>query len=166
MQIREEHLYHGAALNQIADHEQFTAINTLKFKGDESRSAFRVNDDIAVYLKYCTKPSSTFGEYKFTFNSSHLQELRNIAKTENKLHVVLVCVDDRHICCIRYNLFLSMIKERREAKGRKEEQYQILVTLKKGEAFRVYMNKPSRRKKILGESRKVRRNAFPNSLFE
>ena len=110
MQIREEHLYHGAALNQIADHEQFTAINTLKFKGDESRSAFRVNDDIAVYLKYCTKPSSSFGEYKFTFNSSHLQELRNIAKTENKLHVVFVCVDDRHICCIPYNLLLSMIK--------------------------------------------------------
>ena len=84
MQIREEHLYHGAALNQIADHEQFTAIHTLKFKDDESRSAFRVNDDITVYLKYCTKPSSSFGEYKFTFNNSHLQELRNIAKTVHR----------------------------------------------------------------------------------
>ena len=166
MEIREGHLYHGAALNQIADHEQFTAINTLKLKGDESRSAFRVNDDIAVYLKYSTEPKGSFKEYKFTFTNSHLQELKNIAKTEDKLHLVLVCVKDRHICCIPYKLLLSMIRERRAEKGRKEEQYQLLVTLKKSEAFRVYMNQPSRRKIILGKPRKVRRNAFPNSLFK
>ena len=166
MRITEEHLYHGAALNQIADHEQFTAINALKYKGDESRSAFRINDDIAVYLKYCTKPSGGFDEYKFSFHSSRLQELKNIAKTENKLHVILVCVDDRHICCIPYDTLIRMIEERRKARGRKEEQYQILVTLKRRENFRVYMNKPSRRKVILGEPRKIPRNAFPNSLFK
>jgi len=32
MKIRDEHFYHGAALNQIAEHEKFTAINTLKVK--------------------------------------------------------------------------------------------------------------------------------------
>ena len=166
MKIRDEHLYHGAALNQIAEHQHFTAINTLKFKINESRSAFRVNDDIAVYLKYSTVPKGKFDEYKFTFNDAHLEELRNIAKTENKLHIVLVCVKDRHICCITYKLLIDMIKERRDAKKYKEDQYQFLVTLNKGEAFRVYMNKPGQRKVILGEPRKIPRNAFPNALFE
>ncbi len=62
MEIREEHLYHGAALNQIAQHKQFTAINALKLKTRTSRSSFRVNDDIAVYLKYCNKPKGRFRE--------------------------------------------------------------------------------------------------------
>ena len=166
MEIREEHLYHGAALNQIAEHEQFTAINTLKFRANESRSAFRVNNDIAVYLKYSSSPKGPFDEYKFTFNQFHLEELNNIAKVDDKLFIVLVCVKDRQICCIPYKLLLNMIMERRKAKGRKEGQYQLLVTLKKGEAFRIYMNEPSRRKVILGDPRKIRRNAFPGSLFE
>ena len=50
MEIREEHLYHGAALNQIAEHEQFTAINTLKITANESRSAFRVNGNCSPDL--------------------------------------------------------------------------------------------------------------------
>jgi len=40
MKIREENLYHGAALNQVAEHKRFTAINALKVKGKTSRSAF------------------------------------------------------------------------------------------------------------------------------
>ena len=166
MEIRDEHLYHGAALNQIAEHEQFTAINTLKLKGNASRSAFRVNDDIAVYLKYSTAPRGRYKEYKFTFNTSHLQEMKRIAEANEKLHIVLVCVKDRHVCCISYKSLLAMIRERRADHGKNENQYQILVTLKTGEAFRIYMNKPGRRKIMLGKPRKVRRNAFPNSIFE
>ena len=30
MKIRDEHLYHGAVLNQIAEHPRFTAINTIE----------------------------------------------------------------------------------------------------------------------------------------
>lgn len=57
MQIRDEHLYHGAALNQIAEHKKFTAINVLKVKGKASRSAFRINAQTDVYLKYAKKNS-------------------------------------------------------------------------------------------------------------
>ena len=41
MKITNEHLHHGAVLNQIAEHRQFTAINALKVKGKVSRSAFK-----------------------------------------------------------------------------------------------------------------------------
>lgn len=33
MKIHDDHLYHGAALTQIAEDDQFTAINALKLGG-------------------------------------------------------------------------------------------------------------------------------------
>ncbi len=33
MTIHDDHMYHGAALIQIAEHPQFTAINSLKLGG-------------------------------------------------------------------------------------------------------------------------------------
>ena len=65
MKINKEHLYHGAALNQIAEHEQFTAINTLEINEIRSRSAFKINQKISIYLKYCTKQNNN-KEYVFT----------------------------------------------------------------------------------------------------
>ena len=166
MQIREEHLYHGAALNQIAEHKHFTAINALKVKGKTSRSAFKINDGIAVYLKYCTKPKGSYVEYKFTFTKPQLRELTDINAVGDNLHLALICVKDRHICCIPYTVLTRMIRERQADAADTEEQYQLLVTLDEGEAFRVYMNKPGRRKVMLGKAKKVARNRFPNALFK
>lgn len=166
MQIREEHLYHGAALNQIAEHKRFTAINALRVKGKTSRSAFKINDGIAVYLKYCSKPKGRFTEYKFTFNKPQLKELTDIDSVGDNLHLALVCVKDRHICCIPYTMLTDMIAKRQADAGYSEDQYQLLVTLDAGEAFRLYINKPGRRKVMLGSAKKVARNRFPNDLFK
>ena len=67
MKINDDHMYHGAALTQIAEHEQFTAINAFEHGGKTSRSAFIVNHDIGVYLKYAGKPVGRYKEYQFTF---------------------------------------------------------------------------------------------------
>ena len=166
MKIRDEHLYHGAALNQIAEHRLFTAINELKIADKRSRSAFKINDDIAIYFKYCTRALGTYKEYKFTFSKTHLRELREISMVGNRLFIALICVRNRQICCISYAYLTGMIDGRRADAGRKEDQYQILVTLRKREAFRVYMNKYGRKKVILGEPIKVPQNRFPNALFE
>ena len=61
MKIRLEHQYHGAALNQIAENENFTAINSLETNGENDRSAFIINNDKVVYLKYATKPNKSYG---------------------------------------------------------------------------------------------------------
>ena len=166
MQIRDEHLYHGSALNQIAEHDSFTAINTLTVKNKKSRSSFRINDSIAVYFKYCTKPAGGFLEYIFTFNNSHLRELHDIEMIGDKLYLALICVEDRQICCIPNSELTDMINERKKDAGQKEDQYQVLVTLKKGSAFRVYMNKHNSPGKRLKKLLKVPRNNFPNALFE
>ena len=165
MKINKEHLYHGAVLNQIAEHKQFTAINALKIGGKTSRSAFKVNDDIAVYLKYASEPSGSFREYAFTFNKLNLSELRKINNSENHLHLALVCVHDNEVCCFPYSELLQFIKKRNEKLGETEDQYVLLVTLNKNESFRVNMNEPGKKKIYLGDPLIVRRKACPESLF-
>jgi hypothetical protein len=54
MKITDEHMIHGAALTQIAEHKQFTSINAFIHKGKTSRSAFKINDGIAVFLKFAS----------------------------------------------------------------------------------------------------------------
>ena len=165
MKITDEHLYHGAVLNQIAEHPQFTAINALKVKGKISRSAFKVNDDIAVYLKIASKPKGKYREYLFTFNNRHIKELRDINSAGNDLHLALVCVKDREICCLPYDDLSRMIDKRETSRGVAEPQYQLLVTLAPREAFRVYMNAPGTKGQLLGVELKIARNRCPDALF-
>ena len=165
MKITKEHFYHGAVLNQIAEHKQFTAINALKVKGKTSRSAFKVNDDIAVYLKYASEPTKTYKEYVFTFSGDHLKELSKINDAENSLHLALVCVKDNEVCCFPYSELVQLISRRKGKFSKPEQQYTLLVTLNKGEAFRVNINVPGKKKAYLGKPLTVRRNACPNALF-
>ena len=166
MKINDDHLYHGAALTQIAEHPSFTAINAFKTGDSISRSIFRVNDDIGIYLKYASKPHGRYREYVFTFHTEHLDELRRADEQCARVFVALVCVKDRHVCCLKYSDLLSKIGQRRKSKGADEEQYSILAVLPKNKQFRIYVNAPGKKKTKLSPELLVRRNAFPNELFE
>jgi hypothetical protein len=165
MKINDDHMYHGAALTQIAEHPQFTAINAFKHKGATSRSSFIINTDIGVYLKYATKAIKPFKEFRFTFLGSHLEELKELESRFEKVYIGLVCVRAKQICAISYKQFEDFLAERREAKGSRESIYTIIVTVPKGKRFRVYVNQPGERKKSLGVVR-VPRNTFPGCLFD
>lgn len=52
MKIRTEHLNLGAALIQIAEDDNFTAINPLRLQGEKINNAFLINADTCVFLKY------------------------------------------------------------------------------------------------------------------
>ena len=166
MHIDDDHLYHGAAIAQIAEHKLFTAINAFKDADDVSRSAFRVNDDIAVYFKYATKPKRPFDEFVFTFTSENLDELSRIADIVPKTYLALVCVEARHICCLPYEKLTMLLKRREADIGYEEDQYTVLVTMEEGKSFRVYMNKSGRRKVVLGKPVVVSRNKFPAEIFK
>lgn len=166
MKINDDHLYHGAAITQIAEHEQFTAINSFKHSSGISRSAFKVNDGIGVFLKYATAAKKPFNEYVFNFRQEHIDELKNISSKSEKVFIALVCVKSREICCLPYEKLLALIQRRRKAKGDSEEQYQILASLESGKAFRVYINAPAQKKTYLGSPIIIARNNFPNSLFD
>lgn len=165
MQIHDDHLYHGAALIQIAEHPNFTAINALRTSAGVFRNAYRINQDIAVYLKYAGKPMKSFDEYQFTFTKGHLEELASIVNVSLKLFVVLVCVEDRHICCLSYPEFQRLISSRRKSKGSDEDQYAILARLEKGKAFRVYVNAAGKKKMFTGKQLTITRNSFPGDIF-
>src|ERR1700730_9717000 len=131
MKIDDDHLYHGAALIQIAEHPQFTAINSFKGKLASYENAYRVNNDIAVYLKYASKPNKAHREYVFNFNKSNRDELDAISKAVPKTFLALVCVDAREVCCLPYRQLLLLIQRRLKAAGHAENQYTLLVTAHK-----------------------------------
>lgn len=166
MRIANDHLYHGAALIQIAENPRFTAINSLTVKGTVLRSAYRINDDIGVFLKYATHPKPSFGEYVFNFDLGRCSELEQIQQVTDRLFLALVCVDVREICCLAYGEFTGLIEARRRARQTPEDQYTILVTAEKNRQLRVYMNAPGRKKRMLGQPLMIKRAAFPDRIFE
>lgn len=165
MKINDDHMYHGAALTQIAEHPRFTAINAFKLNGSPSRSGLRVNDDIGVYLKYATKPKGSYQEYPFTFTREHLDELATMARGISRVYLALVCVRARQVCCLSLDQLNELIARRRTAKGGDEEQYVLLVTVQEGKSFRAYISPPGARKQILGEPLIIPRTGFPGRIF-
>jgi hypothetical protein len=164
MRIHDDHMYHGAALTQIAEHPAFTAINAFKNNGEKSRCAFRINDAIGIYVKYASAPKGTYSEYPFTFQHQHREELALLNEKCGKVFVVLVCIKDKEICVLSFDELNRLIAVRQRALGKAEEQYQVLVTAPANKQFRVYVNRPGVKGKMLGTIR-VRRKAFPDELF-
>ncbi len=78
MKIHDDHMFHGSALIQIAEHPRFTAINSLKLTKTILRNSYLINDGIGVSLKYAQKPTNRWKEYVFTFNKGHMKELSGI----------------------------------------------------------------------------------------
>lgn len=165
MKIDDDHLFHGSALIQIAEHPQFTAINALVINKRKISSAFRINDHAAVYLKYAAEPHKPHDEYVFTFKSEHIRTIRSIMEMTPRVVIALVCVKDREICAIDANELAVMIGERQAAYGGMEDQYTLLITAEKGKKLRVYMNKPGVRGMTL-KKRVISRNTFPDIVFD
>ena len=168
MTIRNRHMYHGAALTQIAEQSQFTAINSIRLPdGSSSRSAFLINDGIVIYLKYATEPNQ-YDDYIFTFTQSHRDEIQHLDSIyTGRVFIALVCVEDREICCISYNELNEWFEKRHTAlNNMAEENSTVLVELQAGQSFRVNMNMPGVRGEYLDEAQIVSRSRFPDVIFE
>ena len=165
MKINDDHLYHGAALTQVAEHPSFKAINADSDQGTPSRSVFLINHDIGLYLKYASNPKGKFKEFVFTFQENHLAELKALKAKRKNVFLVLVCVSAREICCVPYSEYMDLQGIRQKKKGEVEDHYSLMVTIPKGKQARVYMNAPGQKKVMIGE-RKVPRDDFPSRVFE
>ena len=168
MTIKDEHLYHGAALMQIAEDDEFTAINRLDLLGNPSGSAFRINDNIGVYLKYNSVDPRPNGEYPFTFSQDTLKDLAAMEEAKlKKIFVALVCVKAEQVCVLTWPRLKEMITIRETAAQEKESQYVVLVTARGNSKLRVYLNVPGKKGLLLKKTEsKVARKAFPSALFE
>ncbi len=165
MKIHDDHMFHGAALIQVAEHKRFTAINSLKIGAKLHRNAYKINDEIGLYLKYASKKTKAHDEYMFTFTREHLKDLEKIHKANSSTFVAMVCVGEREICCLSYDELAKLINSRKVEKGSKEDQYTILVTVPSGKSMRAYVNSPGVKNTMLGKPMIVKRNEFPRKIF-
>jgi len=164
MKIEDKQFNHGAALMQVAEHERFTAINELKINGEKSNTAFLVNDDIALYPKYCTKVKGAAKEYLFNFTAENIQELNEIANRYPKTCIPLICVAGRQICGMTIDDFNELRTRRVKDVGFEEDVISILVVIPSG-SFRVYVNASGKKNTILGKPILIPQNMFPDLLF-
>ncbi len=170
MHIAKDHLYHGAALLQIAEDSRFKAINSLKIGSTIYRNAYRINDNIGVFLKYGMNPSRTYGEYTFNFNKESRQQIYQIGEAVERMVLALVCIKAKAICCITETHFWNLMNHRiavdEAAGGEEKDQIPIVMTAKKNHEFHVYVNDPHSRGRMIPESDfHVPRNAFPKKVF-
>lgn len=165
MKIQDKHKYHGSALIQVAEHKRFTAINALKTGAKLHRNAYKINDQIGLFLKYASTKTSAHNEYSFVFTNQHLNDLKKIHEENTNTFIAMVCVGDRQICCLSYDELTKLIASRKAKKGCKEDQYAILVTVPHGKSMRVYVNAPGVKNTWLGKQMIVKRNEFPDKIF-
>lgn len=166
MKIRTEHQHLGAALMQIAENDNFTAINPLRLNGGNVNNAFLINADTCVFLKYGQEPKTT-GEYQFTFTADQLQSVEAAGQhyQKQKVFVGLVCVEAQEICCLDALQFDVMIAARVKTANATEDSYQVLVTAPDGKSLRAYTNASGRKGIIAGKETVISRNRFPGCLF-
>ena len=167
MRINDDHMYHGAALTQIAEYPEFKAINAFELEGGEkSSSAFTINQNTGVYLKYSSRPTRGFQEYVFTFTRAHFDELKSLGTHYGpRVFVVLVCIEAKEICVLTLKELRGHRERRERAFGGPEPQYQLLVTVPPNKSFRVYMNAPGKKGTLL-KQQIVNRNSFPRTIFQ
>jgi hypothetical protein len=167
MKIRTEHKYLGAALMQIAESDNFTAINPLRLNGGSVNNAFLINADTCIFLKYGQDPKPT-GEYQFTFTAEQLQSIEAAGRHYQKpqVFVGLVCVEAQEVCCLDALQFDAMIAARAKTAGAVEDSYQVLVTAPDGKSLRAYTNASGRKGVIAGKETVISRNRFPECLFD
>ncbi len=165
MKIDDNHMCHGTALLQVAEHDTFTAINALKLGSTAHRNAFQINNEIALYFKHGSDKSGKFDEYNFTFSQENICDLKKIRRSNSKTFIALICVEDREICCLSCEEVMEIISDRKAAKGEKEKQYTIFVTAEKRCSLRAFATEPGT-KNILSSQVFVKRNDFPARIFE
>lgn len=149
---------------QIAEHDQFTAINALMVKGKKINNAFKINNNTGLLCKYASEANGG-GEYVFTFQSEHLDAINAMDKQNDHTFIALVCMDAEEICCLSKDDFDTLIVNRKKSAHKDEDYYQILVTAQSGRSLRAYVNAAGKKNTIAGKAKVVSRNAFPGSLF-
>ena len=170
--ILDRQKYHGAALIQVAEHEEFTSINRIPLPGTRAHSAFSVNEEIGIFLKYATAPSNTErAEYKFGFTKENLDDIEVLEEDLGDAYAVLIICDDvrdnKEICCVPYSM-LSRLKgyrdRRNENLGRSEEDgVDVYVQIRYAQPFEVNVKSPGRPGYAWREN--IPKGSFPDIIF-
>jgi len=145
MKIQEQHLYHGAALTQIVQHQSFKALN----RASKKYGHYIVNTDRHVFVKYRTNKQSP---WQHNFFPKELSTIDKEIKHNKKVFLCLVCGQET-VCALdadQIQVVLDLTK--------KQQQW-IRVDVPSGGSCHVSGSKGALKKK-------VPHNSFPDKVFE
>lgn len=105
MSIPQRAFYHGAVLAEITENEHFTSIN--KIPNIASTSAYQLNHNIGIYIKYTTTNQN--GSWRFTFAPDHQDVIRRMFDIYGeKTFIIFVC-EEQGFCIIDFGVFANCI---------------------------------------------------------
>lgn len=113
MSIKDFELFHGAVLTKLVRSDRPITLRMIETNPKEAWSAYTVNDEVTLYIKYSTTPSSRKREenalvWSFSFSVQHLKQLQNLSENR-EVYIALVCGQRNlsenalHICFIEPN---------------------------------------------------------------
>ena len=145
MKIQDKDYYHGAALTQIIEHPQFTALN----KVNKKYGHYLINHDIRLLVKLCTAMDSP---WSYTFWPDDLTTIQQDISAGAKTFICLICGLDT-ICILNAEQIQMLIDL--DAAG--SQWIRVEVHTKKGSLW------------VQGQRgeyhRAIPHNAFPDALF-
>lgn len=95
------HFFHGAVLSRLVESQLCT------IEKSTINSAYIVNQEIGIYIKYSAKRSSP---WKFSFSEQHLDEMEQLSKLVSAVYIILVCYYDG-IVSLRKDEFHVIVNE-------------------------------------------------------
>lgn len=150
MSISEKALYHGAALYEITQSNEFKSINRSSIPKLNHLSVYQLNQDTGLYIKYNT---SDYSPWRFTFTPEHQDEVRRLFDTFVKRTFIICVCGTAGFCIMDFSIFASCIDL-----NHKETEW-IEVSRPEGGSFKV-------RGKNGQYNKTIPLNAFPKVLFE
>lgn len=147
MPFDDYHYYHGAALNIIAEQSAFSSIN--KFPGIDSRAAYLLNHNIALFVKHSTVEGL---KWRYTFTPEHQDVIRKLFNSiGDRTYILLICRE--WVCILKYGEYASCLDE-----NYKDDEW-LEVWRPEGGGYRV--------RGARGElPHVIPLNRFPNMIFQ
>lgn len=118
--ISQKEIMYGTVFYRLISNNK----NTIEYNYD--LDSYIINNNTALYLKYCTKRMTPWG---FTFNKFH-HDLIEIISKKYTLFLCLICNDDG-ICCISYKEYKQIVNFKScninniSVQRKKRESYQV-----------------------------------------
>ena len=97
MAIREFELFHGAVLTKLVRGERPVALRMIETRVSQAWSAYKVNDQLVLYVKHSSKPRKGTRQKKartwqFTFSPDDISKIAAFGP-QTPTYVVLACGD-------------------------------------------------------------------------
>jgi hypothetical protein len=110
LSIKDFEMFHGAVLTKLVRSDNPITLRMIETNLKEAWSAYTLNDEVILYIKYSTKPQQRKKNedvliWIFSFSTAHLGELQNLRKRK-AVYMALVCgqraIDDpnMYVCLI------------------------------------------------------------------